>query len=85
MFKPNVAIDHSEEGVIPPNANIDAGMKFGSSLPDDDITGANRFTAILLYAEALAFTIATVAAGAATFFMSHVSSPILRFRQCANG
>jgi hypothetical protein len=51
--------------------NIFAGVEVRAALPHDDVTRDDVFTAIPLHTQALCVAITSVAAGAATFFMSH--------------
>ena len=57
--------------VIATETHIAAGLKFGSALAEDDISGDDGFTAEFFDTETLANTIASVFDTALSFFMSH--------------
>jgi hypothetical protein len=67
----NRAVGESKEGVILAHADVAARVPLRAALTNDDVSGARGLAAEELYAQALAFTVATVAAGAACFFMCH--------------
>lgn len=54
------AIHQSIERVIIAYAAIDACMKTGSTLPDNDVACANRFTTIPLDTQTFGLTVATI-------------------------
>lgn len=54
-FEDNLAIGLGEQGVILADADIHTGMYLGATLPYQDITGDNGFTAKALHAKAFAF------------------------------
>ena len=69
-----LAVDQCEQRVIFALADAFAGMELGAQLTDDDVAGDNFFAAETFDAAALTVRIATVAAGALTFFMCHGGS-----------
>ena len=67
----NTAVGESKEGVILAHADVIARVPLRAALTNDDVAGARALAAEELHAQALAFTVATVAAGTACFFMCH--------------
>ena len=67
----HTAVRKGEKGVILAHADVLARVPLRAALTNDDVSGARGLAAEELYAQALAFTVATVAAGAACFFMCH--------------
>ena len=65
------AVGKSKEGVILAHADVAARVPLRAALTNDDVSGARGLAAEELHAEALALTVATVAAGTACFFMCH--------------
>src|SRR4051812_11130456 len=70
----DLAVDEGEQGVIIALADAFAGVELGAQLTDDDVAGDYFLAAETLDAAALTVGIATVAAGALTFFMCHGGS-----------
>jgi len=66
-----VAVDQGVEGVVVALAHVAAGMETGAQLPNKNIARPDVLAAKALYAATLGIRIATVAAGALTFFMCH--------------
>jgi len=62
-----------EESVIATTADVNAGVEVSSTLTNDDFAGKNLLTTEALYAEALCVGVTTVASGARTLFMCHLS------------
>ena len=71
VAKRDGAIGKSKEGVILAHADVAARVPLRAALTNDDVAGARLLAAKELHAQALAFTVATVAAGTACFFMCH--------------
>ena len=69
--KDNLAGDLGKQGVILAHADVAARVPLRAALTNDDVAGARLLAAKELHAQALAFTVATVAAGTACFFMCH--------------
>src|SRR3546814_470116 len=67
----HMAVGGGEQGVILAHADVLAGMHLGAALADDDIARNDGLAAELLDAEALGLGVATVARGAASFFVCH--------------
>src|SRR5262245_61333341 len=65
------AIDQREERVVAALADAFAGVELCTQLTDDDVAGDDLLAAVSLHTAALTVGIATVAAGALTFFMCH--------------
>ena len=57
---PNDTGDLGEEGVVAPDADIDAGMNPRAALTDEDAARRHHLAAVALYAEPLGIAIATV-------------------------
>ena len=72
-----MAFDLGKNGVIPAKANACARVPFGAMLANENITRNDVLATIFLDAKAFASTIATVATGAARFFMSNFKIPFL--------
>ena len=72
------AVGKREQRVVLADTDVAARVPLRATLTNDDVAGARLLAAEELYAQALAFTVATVAAGAACFFMCH--DELLRFR-----
>ena len=68
------AVDQSKEGVVLPLADAATWVELGTDLPDENIADANLLSSESLHAAHLRIGIATVAAGALTFLMSHRST-----------
>jgi hypothetical protein len=79
----DLAVDEREQGVIFALADTFAGVELGAQLANDDVASDNFLAAETLDAAALTVGIATVAAGALTFFMCHGGST-LRAKPQAN-
>src|SRR3546814_10580142 len=81
----HMAVGGGEQGVILAHADVLAGMHLGAALADDDIARNDGLAAELLDAEALGLGVATVARGAASFFVCHetVSLNLCRAAQAA--
>ena len=75
LIKLYVAITQCEQCVVTASADVSAGMPLCSALANKDISGSYGFTAELLDATTLSFRVASVAAGALSFLMSHGSVP----------
>jgi hypothetical protein len=67
----HVAIHKSPDRVVTAEANIAAGLEFGSTLAENDVTGDDGFAAEFFNAETLANAVASVFDTALSFFMSH--------------
>src|SRR3954471_7153995 len=67
----DLAVDQCEQRVIFALTDAFSGVELGAQLTDDDVAGDDFFAAETLHAAALTVGIATVAAGALTFFMCH--------------
>ena len=65
-----------EKSVIASDADIAPGMKFRAALPHDDGAGVDDLSAGALDAEPLARRVASVARGAAGFFVRHCSAAV---------
>src|SRR5690349_3484923 len=78
VTKRDGAVRKREQGVILAHAHVGTRVPLRAALTNDDVAGARLLAAKELYAQALAFTVATVAAGAACFLMCH--DELLRFR-----
>jgi len=66
-----LAIDQREKRVIIPLANAFARMEFIAKLANEDVAGDHFFAAKFLHATSLGIAVATIAARALSFFMSH--------------
>src|SRR3972149_4087033 len=66
-----VAVDQGGEGGVVSLTPLAAGMVTGASLPKKDMSRPYCLAAKALYAATLGIRIATVAAGALTFFICH--------------
>ena len=69
MFKLDLAVDESEQGVVGTTANVVAGMNVCASLADDDVAGGHIGTVRTLHAQTLRLTVTTVLGRTYTFFM----------------
>jgi hypothetical protein len=67
----HVAIHKSPDRVVTAEADIAAGLEFGSTLAEDDIPGDDGLAAEFFNAKTLADAIASVFDTALSFFMSH--------------
>jgi hypothetical protein len=74
--KLDLAVDQSVDCVVAAQPNPLAGVKSCAYLADEDIAGSHRFAAESLYAAALGVAVASVSAGALSFFMCHEKSPL---------
>jgi hypothetical protein len=70
----DLAVDQRKQGVIFALADAFACVELGAQLTDDDVAGDYFLAAETLDAAALTVGIATVAAGALTFFVRHGGS-----------
>src|SRR5450756_1309863 len=75
-IKNNHAINRGEEGGVSTGPHVHARLDMRSTLTNEDITRKHNLASIFLHAQTLGIAIPTVAAGTATFFMSH-SGPLL--------
>jgi hypothetical protein len=66
-----VAIHKCPDRVVTAEANIAAGLEFGSTLAEDDVTGDDGLAAEFFNAKTLADAVASVFDTALSFFMSH--------------
>src|SRR4051812_25770045 len=71
----DLAVDQCEQRVVLALTHSLAGMELRSQLPDQDVARDDLLAAKPLHAPALTVRIATVAAGALTFFMCHDECP----------
>jgi hypothetical protein len=71
-LKYNVAIGFGEQGVVAAQADIAAGVEFGTTLAHQDVAGCNQLAAVAFHAEAFTFRLATVAGTARCFLMCHI-------------
>ena len=78
----NHAVNKGIEGILPAHAHIIAGRDTRAPLPHQNSAGIHTLAGISLHAESFGLTIAPVAGGAASLFMSHSPSPPL---SCAVG
>jgi len=67
----HVAIHKSPDRVVTAEADIAAGLEFGSTLAENDITGDDGLAAEFFNAKTLADAVASVFDTALSFFMSH--------------
>ena len=72
-LKLDFAVDEREQRVVSSEADVVTGMIDSANLADQDVTSGNDLTVVALDATHLRVRVATVAAGALTFFMSHRS------------
>jgi hypothetical protein len=70
VFKLNLAVDESEQGIIGTTTNIVAGMDVSTSLAKDDVAGDYVGTVCLLNAKTLGFAVTAVLSGTYTLLMS---------------
>jgi len=70
----HVAIHKSPDRVVTAEADIAAGLEFGSTLAENDITGDDGLAAEFFNAKTLADAVASVFDTALSFFMSHKKS-----------
>ena len=68
----NVAVDQGVEGVVVALSDALARMELRADLADEDIARPNLLAAEPLYTAALGIRVASVSAGALSFFMCHV-------------
>ena len=64
-------INQREQRIIPPAADVLAGMQFRAALPNQNVPGANDLPAVLFDAAPLRVTVPPVARTANTLFVSH--------------
>jgi len=67
----DMTIHKRPDRVITAEANIAAGLEFGSALAEDDVSGDDGLTAEFFNAKTLADAVASVFDTALSFFMSH--------------
>lgn len=65
------AIDQCEQGVVIALANTLSRVKLRANLADEDVSGSNRLTTVLLDSATLRVGIATVTARSLTFLVCH--------------
>jgi hypothetical protein len=75
LVEHDLSIDQCKQGVVLALTHTATGTPFRATLPDQNVAGVNLFTAELLDTATLCIGVATVAAGALTFLMSHESLP----------
>jgi hypothetical protein len=71
LIKLNLTITQCEKGVIPSDANIFARVEACSTLPYDDVTRDDCFSAILFDAEHLRVAVSSVFGSSLSFFVCH--------------
>jgi hypothetical protein len=67
----DVSINEGKKREIAPLADSLAGMEAVADLTDDDVSGANFLPAEQFHSQTLRIGVASVSAGALSFFMSH--------------
>jgi hypothetical protein len=72
----NVAVDFGKDGVIFAHSYVVAGVESGPTLAHDNVAGTHGFPAELFHSSPLGVAVTTIAAAAATFFVSHNQSPL---------
>ena len=75
-FKFNKTVNEGKEGVVPAHTYIVAGINAGTPLADQNGPGVHTLSGVSLHSQPLGLAIPTVAAGAASFFMRHLVSPL---------
>jgi hypothetical protein len=60
-----------EKRIVSTTSDVEAGVKSGAALPDDDASGADALAAVDLDAQALAIRFAPVSDRALTFLVCH--------------
>src|SRR4029453_134002 len=65
----DATVDQREQRVVLGQADIGAGMPFGTALPRNDVAGEHGIAAENLQAEPLAVGVAAVAGGCSCFFL----------------
>lgn len=78
LVEANLTFYERVNRVITANSDVLAAVPLGTALANDDVARNHEFTAELLYAEALALTVASVLDGSLTFLVSHK-------RECLKG
>ena len=69
VFKFNLTVDESEQGIVLTDTYVIAGMDMGSALSDDDVAGNDGLTVCLLHAKAFGLTVSAVLGRADSLFM----------------
>ncbi len=67
----HVTIDQSKQSVVFANADIHAGMEFGSTLTNNDCTSGDVLTTELLHPKHLWLGVTSISRRAAAFFLCH--------------
>jgi hypothetical protein len=70
-FKGYMAIDQSKQSVVATNADVAAGVEFGTTLAHDDRACADQLTTEGLHTQHFWLGITSVARRAAAFFLCH--------------
>lgn len=70
--------DFGIKSVIFAATDIESRVEFGPTLADKNRTGRNGFARKNFYAAPLTMTIAAIAGGTNTFFVSHNATPYLK-------
>ena len=71
LHKPDNTVSLGKQGMVLAATDVGAGMKMGTTLPDQDIAGMDLLAAETLYAATLGVAVAPVSAGTLSFFVCH--------------
>jgi len=74
IFKSHKPVLQREKCVVPSHPDVEPRMELGPQLPNDYISGANEFAAVLFYSPSLPGAVSAVSGASARFFMCHFYS-----------